>query len=113
MDDSFATVLETVADARTDGVAVTHGERTVTWRELDDRAARLAAHLASVGIGLESRVGIALYNSPEYFEAMWAILKVRAVPVNVNYRYKPEEMAYIFDDAQVAALIFDGFLPSG
>ena len=110
MNESFATVLETVADARAESVAVTRGERTVTWRELDDRASRLATQLSSVGIGPESRVGIALYNSPEYFEAMWAILKVRAVPVNVNYRYKPDEMAYIFDDAEIGALVFDGSL---
>ncbi|MGV1009585.1 MAG: AMP-binding protein [Dermatophilaceae bacterium] len=110
MDESFATVLETVADARADSVAVTHGARTVTWRELDDRASRLASHLSSVGIALESRVGVALFNSPEYFEAVWATLKVRAVPVNVNFRYKPDEMAYIFDDAHVAALFFDSSL---
>src|ERR1700691_5945435 len=79
--ENFATVLETVADVRADRIAVTHGDRSLTWRELDERASRLAGFLAGRGIGPEARVAIALYNGPEYLESVFAVLKLRAIPV--------------------------------
>ena len=50
MRENFATVLETVADVRADRTAVTHGERSLTWRELDERASRLADYKKPRGI---------------------------------------------------------------
>jgi 3-oxocholest-4-en-26-oate---CoA ligase len=108
--ENFATVLETVADIRADRLAVTHGTRSLTWRELDDRAARLAAFLAERGVGTGDRVAIALYNGTEYLETVFAVLKVRAVPVNINYRYQAGEMLHVFADANVAAVVFDASL---
>lgn len=110
MQENFATILETVADVRADRTAVTCGGVSLTWRELEQRAARLAAFLASNGIGTDDRVAIALYNSPQYLESVFAALKVRAIPVNVNYRYQPDEMLHLFEDAQVKAVIFDAVL---
>src|ERR1700691_6387228 len=110
MRENFATVLETVADVRTDDTAATHGDRSVTWRQLDARSSRLAGSLAGRGIGADARVAIALYNGIEYLESVFAILKLRAIPVNVNYRYQPDEMRHLFDDAQVSAVIFDASL---
>jgi 3-oxocholest-4-en-26-oate---CoA ligase len=110
--ENFASVLETVADVRAERIAVTHGERSRTWRQLDGRASRLAAFLAGSGIGPEDRVAIALYNGIEYLESVFAVLKLRAIPVNVNYRYQAEEMAHLFGDATVAAVIFDVSLRS-
>jgi 3-oxocholest-4-en-26-oate---CoA ligase len=108
--ESFATVLETVADVRADTVAVTHGASSLTWRQLDDRSSRLAAFLAGRGVGAGDRVAIALYNSAEYVESVLAAVKLGAIAVNVNYRYQAEEMRYLFADAQVAAVIFDASL---
>jgi acyl-CoA synthetase (AMP-forming)/AMP-acid ligase II len=108
--ENFATVLETVADVRAGRTVVTHGDRSLTWGQLDDRASRLAAFLAGRGVGAETRVAIAAYNGIEYLESVFAVLKLRAVPVNVNYRYQPDEMFYLFDDAQVEAVIFDSSL---
>jgi 3-oxocholest-4-en-26-oate---CoA ligase len=110
MRENFATVLETVADVRADHTAITHGDRSVTWRQLDERASRLAGFLAGRGVGAEARVAIALYNGIEYLESVFAILKLRAIPVNVNYRYRSDEMRHLFDDAQVTAVIFDASL---
>lgn len=110
MKESFATVLETVADVRADRIAVTHGDRSRTWQQLDDRASRLAAVLAGRGVGRESRVAIALYNGIEYLESVLAVLKLRAIPVNVNYRYQAQELQYLFGDAGVEAIIFDASL---
>ncbi|HEX4658157.1 MAG TPA: AMP-binding protein [Streptosporangiaceae bacterium] len=110
MRENFATVLETVADVRADCTAVTHGERSLTWRQLDERASRLATFLAGRGVGAETRVAIALYNGIEYLESVFAVLKLRAIPVNVNYRYQYREMLHVLDDAQVDAVIFDASL---
>ena len=110
MRENFATVLETVADIRADRLAVTHGTCSLTWRELDDRAARLAAFLAKRGIGTDDRVAIALFNGTEYLETVFAVLKVRAVPVNINYRYQAGEMLHVFADASVVAVVFDASL---
>ena len=103
-------MLETVADVRADRLAVTHGTRSLTWRELDDRAARLAAFLTERGVGTDDRVAIALYNGTEYLETVFAVLKARAVPVNINYRYRAGEMLHVFADAGVVAVIFDASL---
>jgi 3-oxocholest-4-en-26-oate---CoA ligase len=105
--ENFATVLETVADVRAGRTAVSHGDRSRTWGQLDQRASRLAAFLAGRGVGPEARVAIALYNGIEYLESIFAVLKLRAIPVNINYRYQPEEMRYVFNDAHVEAVIFD------
>jgi len=108
--ESFATVLETVADVRADRTAVTHGDRSRTWQQLDERASRLATVLAGHGVGREGRVAIALYNGIEYLESVLAVLKLRALPVNVNYRYQARELQYLFADARVEAIIFDASL---
>ena len=110
MNESFATVLETVGDLRRDRLAVSHGDRSRTWAELDERAARLAGHLAAQGIGPESRVAVALYNGIEYLESVYAVLKLRAVPLNVNYRYRRDEIVSLLEDAQAEAVVFDASL---
>ncbi len=48
-----------------------------------------------------------LYNGTEYVETMLACFKVRAVPINVNYRYVEDELAYLFTDADLVALVHD------
>jgi fatty-acyl-CoA synthase len=88
--DNLASLLEAITDTlvafEPQRIALVHGERTRSWAEFDDRSARVAGFLASAGVGPGDRVGIALYNSPEYLETLYGALKLRAVPVNVNYR---------------------------
>jgi fatty-acyl-CoA synthase len=98
--DNIASLLEAVADAVTAvdprwPAAVHAGRRSVTWSQFDDRAARVAGFLAGEGIGPGDRVGIGLHNCPEYLESLVAVLKVRAVPVNVNYRYGATELEQV------------------
>ena len=47
-----------------------------------------------------------LYNAIEYLEGMLAAFKLRAVPINVNYRYVEDELRYLLDDADVKAVVF-------
>ncbi|GHF81214.1 fatty-acyl-CoA synthase [Amycolatopsis bartoniae] len=107
MDGNLATVLERLADELGDRDAVVCGKARLSWRELDERAARRAALLAGHGIGRGSRVGIALFNGPGYLETVFAVLKLRALPVNVNYRYRERELAELLGGADARALVYD------
>src|SRR5688572_27119160 len=51
-----------------------------------------------------------LYNSPEYCESNFAAMKIRGVPINVNYRYLDRELAYLLENADVEALVFHSSL---
>ena len=86
------------------------GDRRVTWSQFDDRAARLAAALTAAGLRPGSKVASYLYNSNEYSEGVFATFKLRGVPVNVNYRYLEDELAYLIDNSDAEALLFHGEL---
>jgi acyl-CoA synthetase (AMP-forming)/AMP-acid ligase II len=105
-----ATLWEAIADAVPDRLAVVQGAVRTTWREFDDRSARLAATFLAHGVGTGAKVGQLLYNSPEFLESYFAALKVRAVPFNVNYRYTGEEIAYLLDNADADVLFFHSSL---
>jgi len=76
-----------------------------TYAELDERANRLANALADSGVGPGDHIGLQLYNGQEYIEGMIAAFKLRAVPINVNYRYVASELAYLFADADIKAVL--------
>jgi acyl-CoA synthetase (AMP-forming)/AMP-acid ligase II len=101
----LATIWEEIAGAIPDEVALIHGTRTRTWGQLDERASRLAAALSVHGIGEGSKVALDLYNCPEYLEAFFATAKLNAIHVNVNYRYRHDELRQLLDDADAAAVI--------
>ena len=107
---NFATLWEAVSDEVGDRTALVQGTRTIRWRELDERAARLAAALGDLGLGPDSKVGSYLYNGNEYLEGVFAAFKMRAVPVNVNYRYLEDELAYLLENSDAEVLFFDGCL---
>ena len=85
---------------------VANGARR-TYAGMDARANRLAHHLAEQGIGPGDHVGIYGLNSVEWVESLWAIFKLRAVWININYRYVADELAYLFGNADLKALIHD------
>src|SRR5262245_23868348 len=103
-DVNLADVWEAIADRVPDALALAHGDLTRSWAEFDDRAARFATVLADAGIGADAKVAFFLYNGPEYVEATFGSFKVRAVPVNVNYRYTEHELAYLLENADAAAV---------
>jgi len=106
----FAPIWEAVADVVGHRPAVIQGDRVVSWHDYEDRASRLAAALASAGLGRDSKVGMYLYNSPEYCETNFAAMKLGGIPVNVNYRYLDDELRYLLEDADVEAVVFHSSL---
>ncbi|HYD49163.1 MAG TPA: acyl-CoA synthetase [Terriglobales bacterium] len=77
-----------------------------TYRQMEERANRLAHHLAAQGIGRDDHVGIYAYNCVEWVETLWAVFKLRAVWININYRYVEDELRYLFDNADLKALVY-------
>ena len=109
---NLADLYELVADKVPTRDALVCGDQRATFKELEARANRLAHYLMSRGVGAGDHVGLYLYNCNEYLEGMLACFKIRAVPINVNYRYVNEELLYIFDNADMVACIHNReFLP--
>ena len=106
----FGHIWEHIADAIPDAPAVVQGDRRILWRDYEQRAARLAAAFQEIGLGPHSKVGMYLYNSPEYCETNFAAMKIRGVPVNVNYRYLDDELAYLLENADAEALVYHSSL---
>src|SRR5581483_2174640 len=107
MEFQLADLFESVVDVVPDREAVECGERRMTYRELDESSNRVAHGLRAHGVGAGDHVGCYLHNSVEYVETMLGCLKIRAVPVNVNYRYVADELAQLFEEADLVALVFD------
>ena len=99
-------LFEAAVDAAPDREVLVVGRRRLTYAGLDERANRLANHLTAAGVEEGDTVGLHLTNSTEYLEGMFAAFKVRAIPVNVNYRYVERELAHLYDDAGISALLY-------
>jgi 3-oxocholest-4-en-26-oate---CoA ligase len=104
---NLADLWELVCPLVADRVALVVDDRQSTYAELEERSNRLADRLAAEGIGPGDHVGCYLYNCPEYVETMIAAFKLRAVPINVNYRYVADELRYLCNDADLKAIVHD------
>ena len=104
---NIADLFEHAVDAAPDKPAVKVGERVVTFAELESESNRLAHYLQSQGVKPGDHVAVYAKNSIEHVIAVLAIVKIRAVNINVNYRYVEGELNYLFDNADVVALIVE------
>ncbi|MFT6957970.1 MAG: acyl-CoA synthetase (AMP-forming)/AMP-acid ligase II [Halieaceae bacterium] len=102
---NLADLFESVADSIPDRIAIICSERRLSFSELDERATRLANFWAGLGIGHGNHIGLQLRNGSEFLEAMLAAFKLRAVPINVNYHYVEGELEYLYNDADMVALV--------
>jgi acyl-CoA synthetase (AMP-forming)/AMP-acid ligase II len=102
---TFADLFELMVDVVPDRPALIVGDTRRTYAELDARANALGHHLQAAGVGPGDHIGIYATNGKEWVEGMLGAYKIRAVPINVNYRYVEEELIYLFDNADVVALI--------
>jgi acyl-CoA synthetase (AMP-forming)/AMP-acid ligase II len=103
---TFADVWEAIARAQPDHPAFIQGDRVLTWGQFDARADALAVHMIDAGLDRQAKVAAFLYNGPEYLETYYAAFKAGFAPVNTNYRYGPEELFYLFDNADAQAVVF-------
>ncbi|QCB49655.1 acyl-CoA synthetase [Rhodococcus sp. PAMC28707] len=104
---NLADVFETVADAVPDRVALTYEGENLSYAQLDAEANRTAQLLTQAGISRGNHVALFLKNSVEHVASILGLLKIRAVPINVNYRYTPAELEYIFVNSDSAAVVVE------
>ena len=104
---NIADLFEHAVDAVPDRSVIQVGDRKVTYTELEAEANRLAHFLAGRGVGAGDHVGIYAKNSVEHVVALLAVFKIRAVAINVNYRYVEGELNYLFDNSDMLALLHE------
>lgn len=109
---NFADVWELVAAEYPNAPALVHGQRRVSWRDLDRRADALSKWLVGLDAKHQDKVAQYLFNCPEYLESVFASFKVGLVPVNTNYRYGDDELVYLWDNADAIAVVFHGSFAS-
>ncbi len=107
---NLADIWEAVADQLGDEIALRHDARQETFAEFEQRSAQLAAALQAHDVGHQTKVALYVYNANEYLETCFAAFKLRAVPVNVNYRYLADELHYLLDNADAEVLVYHGAL---
>jgi acyl-CoA synthetase (AMP-forming)/AMP-acid ligase II len=107
MEFNLADLFECVAARVPEREAVIWGDTRLNFQQFDERATRLAHGLASLGVGPGNHVGVFMYSRPEYLETMVASFKIRSVPININYRYVADELVYLFDNADLMALVVE------
>jgi natural product biosynthesis luciferase-like monooxygenase protein len=105
--DTVHGLFEAQVRATPDLVAVVWRDESVTYRELNARANRLAHHLRSLGANTTSRVGICLHRSVDMVIALMGVLKAGAAYVPLDPTYPRERLAYIAEDAAIATVIAD------
>ena len=104
---NLADLFEIVVDTCPDRLALVAGEERRTYRELDERANRLAHHLVDAGVAPGDHVAVYAWNRAEWIEAELAIYKARGSVINVNYRYVADELRYMLENSDSVAVIFE------
>src|SRR5262245_59413438 len=95
------------ADIHPDRVAVIHGARRLTYRQLYDRARQLASALAAAGVRAGDTVSAMLPNVPAMVEAHYGVPMLGAVLNTINTRLDADTVAYILEHGEARALITD------
>ena len=106
MEFHFNNVWTALAEEFPDRPALICEGKTVTWSEFNDRAARLAGLFATNGVTNGASVGMYMLNCNEYTEAHFGCFKQSVCPVNVNYRYRAEELIYLLDNSDSEVVIY-------
>ncbi len=98
-------IFEAQAERSPDAPAVTFESESLTYRELNERANRLAHHLRRLGVGPESRVGLCVERSFEMVEGILGILKAGGAYVPLDPRYPSSRLAFIAEDSGLDVLV--------
>ena len=104
---NYGDMVDAVAGAiAPDAPAFIHGDRVIPWGQAYGRMNNLARALAARGAKPGDKIAFYLRNVPEYTEGVGACFLGRFTHVNINYRYKPEEVQYILDNSDAQTLIY-------
>lgn len=107
MEYQLADLFEALCDARPQAECLCAGDKKLTRGELDARANRLAHCLQAQGVRAGDHVGVYAYSRAEWIETLLACWKIRATAININYRYVSHELRYIWQNADMVALVYE------
>ena len=105
---TLADITRTHAAQRPDKPALICDDRTLTYGELHTESCRVANALLDAGVTPQDRVGFIGKNIPEFFTLSYGAAKLNAVPVAVNWRLAPPEMAFILENAEAKVVLVEG-----
>jgi len=98
-------LFEAQAAKTPDRTAILFGESRTTYRELNERADRLAGELVGLGVGPEVLVGVCAYRRPEMFVGLLAILKAGGAYVPMDPAYPKARLQFIVEDASMPVIL--------
>ncbi|MDZ4269381.1 MAG: condensation domain-containing protein, partial [Mycobacterium sp.] len=101
-----------IAGSRLGSEALTWADGTMTYRELDEAADRLAAALLEAGVNAETPVAVMLSRGPDYVIAMLAVLKAGAMIVPLDPSMPAERVADILEQSQARVVVDEAFVAS-
>ncbi|MDY6965421.1 MAG: class I adenylate-forming enzyme family protein [Halobacteriota archaeon] len=90
-----------------DGISVIYGDRRITWKELNDRVNRLSNALWDLGVRKGDKVTFMFHDSPEFLESNYAIQKIGAIPVPMNFRFVSKDIEYQANHSDSTIFIFE------
>ena len=102
-----ALVFEAIVDKIPDNLLLTMDGEDFTYRQIDDLANQMGHLLKAHGVEPGSHIALYMKNSTEHLTALIATMKIRVAGINVNYRYTPAELVYLFNDSQSVAVMVD------
>ena len=104
---NFGDILDAVGGAvPPEAPAFIHGERVINWGQANQITNSLARAMIARGSQPGDKIAIYMRNRPEYLLAVAAGWKARLTHVNVNYRYTPQEVWYIFDNSDAQTVVY-------
>ena len=104
-DQTIAELFEAQVGLAPDAIALTFGEKEMTYRQLDERANRLARRLQKLGVQPDKLVGVCMDRSLELIVALLAIIKAGGVYVSLDPAYPKERLAFMLEDTQAPVLL--------
>ncbi|NMD54253.1 MULTISPECIES: AMP-binding protein [Tsukamurella] len=104
---NLADIFEAVVDAVPERIVLSYEGDQTSYAEMDEQANQVAHLFAAQGIGAFDHVALFLKNSVEHVQSLVALIKIRAVPVNVNYRYTGPELEYIFTNSDARGIVVE------
>ncbi|TWS24782.1 AMP-binding protein [Tsukamurella sputi] len=104
---NLADIFEAVVDAVPERIVLSYEGEQTSYAQMDEQANQVAHLFAANGIGAFDHVALFLKNSVEHVQSLVALIKIRAVPVNVNYRYTGPELEYIFTNSDSRGIVVE------
>ncbi|MFZ3033631.1 MAG: AMP-binding protein, partial [Parvibaculum sp.] len=104
---NFGDILDAISPVLNQNApALVHGERRISWGDFTKRSNNVASGLIERGTKPGDKLAFYMRNRPEYTELLAAAFKARLTHVNVNYRYKADEVHYIFDNSDAQTVVY-------